>query len=52
MTGSVKFTEISTPDFGNTTALTLGVILTGSYIALTGSATNNGWTVKTIIRSI
>jgi hypothetical protein len=50
--GSVNSSEIATPDFGNTTAFNLNVIITGSFMALTGSATTNGWVLKTIIRSI
>ena len=48
----VNLAEIATPDFGNTTGFDLGVIITGSYMALTGSATTTGWNIKTIIRSI
>ena len=52
LSGSVNLAEIATPDFGNTTGFDLGVIITGSYMALTGSATTTGWNIKTIIRSI
>jgi len=52
LSGSVNLAEIATPDFGNTGGFELGVIITGSYMALTGSATTNGWTLKTIVRSI
>jgi hypothetical protein len=50
--GEVNYAEINTPEFGNTSEFSFGVIVTGSYLALTGSATSNGWVIKTIIRSI
>ena len=49
---SVNFTETTTTDFGNTTGLNLGVYISGSNMALTGSATTSAWTIKTIVRSI
>ena len=49
---TVNYSEVTTPVFGNTSGFNLSVIITGSYIALTGSASNDGWIVKTIIRSI
>ena len=52
LSGSVNLAEIATPDFGDTIGFDLGVIITGSYMALTGSATTDGWSLKTIIRSI
>jgi hypothetical protein len=52
LSGSVNLAEIATPDFGDTLGFDLGVIITGSYMALTGSATTDGWSLKTIIRSI
>lgn len=48
----VNFTETTTTDFGSTSGLNLTVIVSGSNIALTGSATTSGWTIKTIVRSI
>jgi hypothetical protein len=53
MSGSqVNFTEVSTNSFGNTSNFSFGVIIAGSLIALTGSSTTDGWTVKTIVRGI
>jgi hypothetical protein len=49
---SVNFTETTTTDFGNTNGLNLGVFISGSNMALTGSATTSAWTIKTIVRSI
>lgn len=49
---AVNFTEVSASSFGTTTGFTFGVIITGSNLALTGSATTSGWTVKTIIKAI
>ena len=48
----VNYTETTSSAFGTTTGLTLGVFITGSNMALTGSATTSAWTIKTIIRSI
>jgi hypothetical protein len=47
-----NYTEAVTTDFGNTTGVKLMVMVTGSNVALTGSATTANWTMKTIIRSI
>jgi hypothetical protein len=50
---SVNFTETTTTDFGTTSNLLLGVSISGSSMALTGSvATGSGWVIKSIIRSI
>ena len=49
---SVNFTETTTTDFGNTSALAFTVAVTGSNFALTGSVTTAGWSIKTIVRSI
>jgi hypothetical protein len=49
---SVNFTETTTTDFGNTSAISFTVIVSGSNIALTGSSTTGSWTIKTIIRGI
>ena len=49
---AVNYTETTSSAFGTTTGLTLGVFITGSNMALTGSATTSAWTIKTIIRSI
>lgn len=49
---TVNFTETTTRDFGDTSALSFNVVITGSNFALTGSATTPDWTIKTIVRSI
>jgi len=49
---SVNFTETTTTDFGSTDGLTLGMNISSSAIIVSASATTNGWTIKTIIRSI
>jgi hypothetical protein len=49
---SVNFTETTTIDFGNTTAVSFGVFVTGSNMALTGSSTTGSWVTKCIIRSL
>lgn len=49
---SVNFTETTTTDIGNTTAVSFTVLVSGSNLALTGSSTTGSWTIKTIVRSI
>ena len=49
---SINYTETTTTDFGTTADLAFRVIMSGSNMALTGSSTNTGWSIKTIIRSI
>jgi hypothetical protein len=49
---TVNFTETTTTDFGDTTAVSFTVIVTGSNMALTGSSTSGAWTTKCIIRGI
>ena len=49
---SVNFTETTTTDFGNTSAVSFTVIVTGSNMALTGSSTSGAWTIKSIIRGL
>jgi hypothetical protein len=49
---AVNFTETTTTDFGNTSAISFTVIVTGSNIALTGSSTTGSWTIKTIVRGL
>jgi hypothetical protein len=48
----VNFTETTTTEFGDTSGLAFTVMVTGSNLALTGSSTTAGWTIKTIVRSI
>jgi len=49
---SVVYTETSASHIGNASGFTFGMSLSGSNMILSGSATTNGWTVRTIIRSI
>jgi hypothetical protein len=49
---SVNYSEVSASSFGTTSTFVLGVSISGSNMILSGSAPTNGWTVKTIIRSI
>jgi hypothetical protein len=49
---SVNYNEVSASSFGTTNTFVLGVSISGSNMILSGSAPTNGWTVKTIIRSI
>ena len=49
---SVNFTETTTTDFGSTSNFTFGMNISASNMILSGSTTSNGWTVKTIVRSI
>ena len=50
--GNITSTEITTLDLGNTSGFQFEVIITGSNVSLTGSATTSNWTVNAIIRSI
>jgi hypothetical protein len=47
-----NFTETTTTDIGNTSAANLQVIINGDSACLSGSASTDGWQIKTIIRSI
>jgi hypothetical protein len=49
---SVRFTETTTTDIGNTTAVSFTVLVSGSNMALTGSSTTGSWTIKSIVRGI
>jgi len=49
---TASYADNSTSDIGDTTGFIFGVILSGSNMVLTGSASTDAWTVKTIIRSI
>ena len=49
---SVNFTETTTTDFGSTTAVSFTVIVSGSNMVLTGSASTGSWTIKTIVRGL
>jgi hypothetical protein len=49
---SVNFTEVTSSQFGSTSAISFTVIVTGSNMALTGSSTSGAWTIKTIVRGL
>jgi hypothetical protein len=49
---TVNFTETTTTDIGNTSAVSFIVVVTGSNFALTGSSSTGLWTTKCIIRGI
>jgi len=49
---AVNFTETTTTDFGDTTAVSFTVVVTGSNMALTGSSTTGSWTIKSIVRGL
>jgi hypothetical protein len=49
---SVNFTETTTTDFGSTTAVSFTVLVSGSNMVLTGSASTGSWTIKSIIRGL
>jgi hypothetical protein len=49
---AVNFTETTTTSFGDTTAVSFTVIVSGSNMALTGSSTTGSWAIKTIVRGI
>lgn len=49
---AVNFTETTTTDFGNTSAVSFTVVVTGSAMALTGSSSTGAWTIKSIIRGL
>ena len=49
---SVNFTETTTTDFGSTTAVSFTVLVSGSNMVLTGSASTGSWTIKTIVRGL
>jgi hypothetical protein len=49
---TAAYTDNSTTDFGSTAGFTFGLIITGSNMVLTGSASTSGWTVRAGIRSI
>lgn len=49
---TIEYTEYSTNDVGDTSALTLSVVLNGANLELRATATSNNWTVRTTIRAI
>ena len=51
-TANITSSEVTSPDIGSTTGFALTAIFTGSNVALTGSATTDGWLLSSIIRGI
>jgi hypothetical protein len=49
---SVNYTETTTNDFGTTTGLAMAVVINGTNMQLSASASTANWTVKSIIRTI
>jgi hypothetical protein len=49
---TATYTDNSTTDFGSTAGFNFGLIVSGSNMVLTGSASTSGWTVRAGIRSI
>jgi len=49
---TTTYTDNSTTDFGSTSGFIFGLIISGSNMVLTGSASTSGWTVRAGIRSI
>jgi hypothetical protein len=49
---SVQFTEVNTTDIGNTSGITVSVVVSSGNAIFIASATTNSWTVKTIVRSV
>jgi hypothetical protein len=49
---SVNYTETTTNDFGSTTGLAMAVVINGTDMQLSASASTINWTVKTILRTI
>ena len=45
-------TDVSTNDIGTTSGISFSVAVVGSVAVLSSSATTNGWTLKTIVRTI
>jgi len=51
-TANITSSEVTSPDIGSTTGFALTAIFTGSNVALTGSATTDGWVISSIVRGI
>jgi hypothetical protein len=49
---NINFTETTTTDIGDTSGASIQVTISGSSACLSGSASTDGWQIKTIIRSI
>jgi hypothetical protein len=49
---AVNYAENATTDFGSTANFVFGMSINGANMILSSSATTNGWTVNSIIRSV
>jgi len=49
---NVEFTETSTVDLGDTSDVTLNVVISTSYLQLQATTTSSTWTIKSLIRAI
>ena len=49
---TVQFTETSTQDLGDTSDVTLSVIISGTNMELQATTTSDDWSVKSLIRAI
>jgi hypothetical protein len=49
--GTVRYTDTSTTDIGDTSGLIFDVILTNSTASLQATATSNNWNIKTFVRA-
>ena len=48
----VEFAETSTVDLGDTSDVTLDVVISGANMVLRATTTSSTWTIKTLIRVI
>ena len=49
---NVEFTETSTNDLGDTSDVTLNVVIASTYLQLQATTTSNDWIVKSLIRAL
>jgi hypothetical protein len=49
---NVEFTETSTNDLGDTSDVTLNVVISSIYLQLQATTTSNDWSIKSLIRAI
>jgi hypothetical protein len=49
---STNIVDSSTTDFGDTSGFVLALVVSGSNMVITGSASTSAWTVRAGIRSI
>lgn len=50
--GSVAYTDNSTPDIGNTSGVTLSVVINGNNAELRATTLTNNWNIKSFVRGI